>query len=229
MTNAADSDRRRWCVEIAAVLVVFVLPALARSITSFATVIRTDTTPPKLSYVSGLMQSVSLLGFFAFLVWSSREGSASFGIRRPRWRVDVPLAVWLVVGFYALYYAYAVLVYNLAPELYPERQQSFEFSRLVTNGDRTIAGLHAIANGCAEEVLLWGVLFTRFVRLWERKEIGVVVIACVFASYHIYQGPFAVGGIFLLGVVHGSLFAMRSSLVPLILAHIVWDMQIVFL
>ena len=225
-TNAADHDRRRWLVEIAAVIAVFVLPALALSITSFATGTRSDETQATLSYVSGLMHCLSLIGFFAFLVWSSREELAAFGLRKPRWRVDIPLAIWLLVGFYVLYYAYAVLVYNLMPELYPERQQSFEFARIVTSGDRVIAACHAIANGCAEELLLWGVLFTRFVRLWEQKAVGVVMISCVFASYHIYQGPFAVGGVFLLGLVHGSLFAARSSLVPLMLAHIVWDMQV---
>lgn len=227
LANAADLDRRRWLVEIAAVVVVFVLPALALSIASFASGTTSDTTQATLSFVSGLTHSLSLLGFFAFLVWSSRESVGSFGLRKPRW-VDVPLAIWLLIGFYALYYGYAVLVYNLAPGLYPDPQSSFEFSRPFTSIDRVIAAGHAIANGSAEEVLLWGVLHTRFVRLWQRSTLGVFVIAGVFASYHIYQGPFAVGGVFLLGVVHGSLFAIRPSLAPLILAHIVWDMQIAF-
>lgn len=98
-TNAADHDRRRWLVEIAAVIVVFVLPALALLLTSFATGTRSDETQATLSYVSGLMHCLSLIGFFAFLVWSSREELAAFGLRKPLMACGHPARDLVAGGF----------------------------------------------------------------------------------------------------------------------------------
>lgn len=78
----------------------------------------------------------------------------------------------------------------------------------MTSGDRVIAAFHAIANGWSrQQVLAVGRAFHPVPCGFGSKGPSVAVISCVFASYHIYQGPFAVGGVFLLGLVHGSLFA----------------------
>ena len=219
-------DRVRWIVEAFATFAVCILPALVGSLASSM-----GTSPGKdagfvWTYGAGFAQSVSILSFALFVMWRSGEGWKEFGFVRPRVGLDLGLAASALVVSSLLAYGFAILLYNVAPSLYPTPSESYEFAKPVSGLQRAAAFAHAAANGCAEEIVLWGLLFTRLRNISGRQSAPVFAVAAMFASYHTYQGFYAVGCIFLIGMVHGSLFLWKPRLLPLMIAHVILDLQI---
>lgn len=80
--------------------------------------------------------------------------------------------------------------------------------------------LAELVNGCAEELAIWGVLYTRLRRLWHTAEWPSLLCASVlFGSYHFYQGVDGFIVVSMMGLVHGVCFRLVPRLLPLVLAH----------
>lgn len=223
----SETDRARWKVELFATLAVYFLPIIVRAVAMYGADVSKDSEPASVMYVSGIAQSLSFAGFAAFVIWSSREGGASFGLKRVRWLADFALALGLMIAFYIAYVACAMLIYAVVPSMYESVQGGYTFSAPVSGIDRAFATVYSMMNGATEEIFLWGIVFTRLQRLGVHGLVSVVVLSMLFASYHLYQGPMAAGGLLLLAIIHGVVFFLRPSLAPLIIAHVLWDMRIV--
>lgn len=77
-----------------------------------------------------------------------------------------------------------------------------------------------LANGTAEELAIWGLLYTRLRRLWHTREWPSLLIPAVaFATYHIYQGVSPAILVLIGGLIHGLMYRVTGRLWPLILAH----------
>lgn len=210
-----------------AVLGVYAIPAIMRSLLSFAVSTHSREGKFFLTEASGFVHSSSVIAFGLFMLWRSGETAAAFGLVRPRLWKDLGIAAAAYLGRYITSYAYAYAFYFVAPELYPRRSM-YDFGHPTTQADYVATFLHALCNGTAEELMLWGLLYTRLNLLTDARFAPAIGIAALFASYHLYQGPYAVGSVFLTGLLHAALFLKFRRLAPLMLAHVLWDMVLLW-
>lgn len=220
-------DRTRWRLETALILAVGVVPAAVHAFLSYGA---GETAYPSNvidQCVSGIAQSLAILATMLFIMVRSGEALARFGVARPLWR-DLGYAAVLMACSYGLYYAYCIAVYNLAPGLYPSPGDGYQFARPTDAAERAATFAWAVCNGTSEEVVLWALLFTRLESLTAKRALPVVAVAAMFAAYHLYQGWFFVGSIFLMGLLHGALFAYTRRIAPLVAVHTVWDLQLLY-
>ncbi len=81
----------------------------------------------------------------------------------------------------------------------------------------------ALRAGILEEVIAVGYLFQRLALLGISTW-GIILIQSVLrASYHLYQGPGAFAGNFVMGLIFGWIYAKTGRLAPLIIAHTLID------
>ncbi|MBX3380784.1 MAG: CPBP family intramembrane metalloprotease [Phycisphaeraceae bacterium] len=226
LPSAPVPDRVRWAAEVGATLAVCILPIVVASFASYMGTSHGRDVGFGWMYGGGIAHSVSILSFALFVMWRSGEGWKEFGFVRPRVGIDLGLAFSALVLSSILVYGYAILLYSIAPELYPTSEDSYQFAKPTTALERAIALAHAVANGCTEEIVLWGLLFTRLRNLIGSGLVPALAVAGIFASYHIYQGFYAAGSIFIIGIVHGSIFLWKPRLLPLMIAHVALDLQI---
>lgn len=79
--------------------------------------------------------------------------------------------------------------------------------------------LSALQNAVLEEVVVVGFLVTRCRQLGLTARGAVVISALLRGSYHLYQGFGAFLGNAIMGVVFGTYFVRRRSVLPLVVAH----------
>lgn len=224
-TPAADAAlRRRHWIEVGVVALVAVVPELASALMYWF---------DPLPYRSGiaadmvylLSRSAGVSAVVLYLMWRSGEGWAAFGFPRPHLGVDGLLAAVLFVLGYALHWCYAASLgdslWALDPS--PMVDQIFAAPEGVFEWGLTVAAM--VANGFAEEVVLWGFLFTRLRGLLGSPAVAVAAVSLAFGSYHIYQGIYGACGVVVIGLVHGAVFAVLPRLWPLIAAHAIWDLM----
>jgi membrane protease YdiL (CAAX protease family) len=81
--------------------------------------------------------------------------------------------------------------------------------------------------GVWEEVVFRGFLLTRLQVLLKRRWLTVLIGAAAFGAVHSYEGPLAMSVIFVLGIVLGTLFVWRRSLVPGVVYHAAHNLIVV--
>jgi membrane protease YdiL (CAAX protease family) len=86
--------------------------------------------------------------------------------------------------------------------------------------------LSALRSGIQEEVIVLGYLFERLGQVgWGRWRI-IVAAAILRGSYHLYQGPSAFVGNFLMGMLFGYLYSRTKRVLPFVIAHFIIDAAI---
>jgi hypothetical protein len=224
----SGKDRARWTGELLAVLGVYLIPAVIRSLAGYLLPQEHAGGDFLLGEISSFVHSSSIVCFGIFLMWRSGEPARAFGFVRPHLGIDGVLALAAFFGARVAYYAYAYAFWFIVPELYPRRTEAYNFGHAETPADYAATFLHAATNGTAEEIMLWGLLFTRLCLLSKQRIAPAILVAAFFASYHLYQGPFVVGGVFCMGLVHAAIFLRFPRLWPLILAHVLADMRLLW-
>lgn len=208
-------DRRRLWIEIAVILLVAVVPDLINAATSLAYPQR-GMQPFWLDALMLTQRSITVCAVALFIMWRSGEPRRAFGFTRFEWRIDVPLAAVLLIAGWML----SIAVYAAAQSvLGPTHWRLEEFARPRTGADVPMLALMLTANSIAEEVVIWGLLFTRLSALLRSGPRAVFICAAVFASYHIYQGPAGAVAVMSIGLLHGVVFWQSRRLWPLIVAH----------
>lgn len=228
---AAHAERRRLWIEIFAILSVGVVPHLIHGISSFvgaqpqAAGVQWNAPNFFLSLGVGAIPSIAC---GLFIAWSSREHPSTFGFVRPKPAWDIVLVVAALVGAYASWWAYSASVgyYMQLFGTTPTVNDSITTSMVppASLSDHMLFVASYVLNAAGEEIVLWAVLFTRVEKLLRVPVLDVLIVACVFASYHIYQGVFACGAIAFHGLVVGLLFRTTRRILPLIIAHATWDL-----
>lgn len=221
-TDAHRAGRRRQWLEVAVLLAVAVLPDLVNAAASFSPADHGR----RVFWIDALMliqRSATVCAVALFLMWASGEGWRRFGLTKWSWRADPPVAVvlvllgWLVSGY----------VYSAAAAIFPPAEMvEWHFDRPSSRAGLLLLGAMSAANGLAEELVIWGFLYTRLAALTGRGIVMIPVCAAVFASYHLYQGPAAMLAIFAIGLIHGVCFWRLRRLWPLIIAHAIWDFAV---
>lgn len=213
--------RRALVLEVAAVLAVFWLPALA----SAATLLAQSDTPAGSLLLSEINQAASSFGAFAFLafvVWKSGEGFAAFGLGRPRIILD------LVVGFIAFLILFEIYVRALTHfyGLYETPPMPEEQPPAPTGLEMAVLGVALLLNSLAEELAMRGYLMRRLGQLTQSWFVALVAPAVLFGCYHMYGGAGHVLVTSLLGLVFGLLYWLTRRLWPGILCHTLYNMTL---
>ena len=83
--------------------------------------------------------------------------------------------------------------------------------------------LAAFMNGCLEEVVMIGYLFTRWRQAGWQPAVIVVVSALIRGTYHLYQGFGGFISNLVFGLLLGWLYTRTRRLWPLMIAHALID------
>lgn len=221
--NAGLTDRRWLIVEAVVIAMVGVVPHLLNSFASYFTNSTESSTEIIASYLGHIGSSLGIIAVALFIAWSNPDGIGAFGLKRFRF-LDAVHALAILAAAYM-----SLIVYSqMASPIYWAIHQGttedpYTFHDPTTVAGFTVAAIALALNGAAEELVLWSVLFTRLAQLSNNKPLSVAIVACTFASYHLYQGVFAMGGVVFMGLVFGGYFAWRGRIWPLIIAHALWD------
>ena len=83
--------------------------------------------------------------------------------------------------------------------------------------------LSAIQNAALEEIVVVGFLITRLRQLGMTARGAVLFSALLRGSYHLYQGFGAFIGNAVMGVIFGTFFVRKRTVLPLVIAHAIID------
>jgi len=209
LDSNARSSRDLWA-ELSVVMAVSVIPSLLGALQSIYE-------PLAQSYASG---AISLLVFSTCAVWvviylvrNNRESLSDFGVVRPQF-ADVIVGI-LIVPFVDLMWVIYWAFIPLSVEITPQTELVLPSSTL----DHVLMVISELANAFHEEFVFRAYLITRLYPLLKFRRRAIVVAAAIFASYHIYQGSLAVGGIFLFGLSFGVMWLLFRRLWPLVIGH----------
>lgn len=216
--DAGERSELWWQVVVA--LAAGVLPHLYSALASLA--FDSDHESESVLDSAGLLTvSASKIVVMMYVARRSGEPKRSFGLVWS-WKADLGLTL---VVFGAMLLTYVVLGSCLVSLLDPDMDAPrAAFDRPDGALEYALVAAAQFANGLSEEFVIWGVLFTRLMRLWGGAARCVVFASVAFASYHIYQGPYGAGMALGFGVCHGAIFAASGRLWPLALSHALWNM-----
>jgi membrane protease YdiL (CAAX protease family) len=211
-------------VELGLVLLLAFAPALL----SLALTAATGASDRSTSSIT-LGEAVAGMALTVFLSWSpplvlfyllrrNGEGPATIGLARPT-RRDLGAAVLLLVASF-------VVVWALTPIF--SRLGSTDVQFLAHDLPVWFVAIQALliagTAGVTEEVLVRGYAQTRLEQLGLPGPLIVLAPTALWSLLHVYQGWSAVAIIFGLGLLWATYFQRTRRLLPLILAHIMYDL-----
>lgn len=223
----ARETRALW-LEVAAVVLIAVVPYLLTSLAFLIWPPAASTWPAAVRHTSLILQSFQVSALVLYLMWRSGTPWAQFGLAAPRamsnvlWFVAV-----LITGYFAYaFYAGGVAAVISAAALHGELERIHGFIPSAdTPGVILLGGISCIANGFAEELAMRGYLIPRFERLLGSSLKAVLLSSVLFAGYHLYQGAYGAGAALVTGLVYGTFFCWSRRLWPLAAAHAFLDLQ----
>lgn len=167
---------------------------------------------------------VVVLAAVLWLLRKSGRSPASIGWRSDRPALDVALGIYLTLVIFVLLFLVIFLISLLSPDLLGRmgRAQS-QIEAVFPPMHPGLLVLLSAWVACFEEMLFRGFFLTRLRGLVGSWPAAVLIGSVLFALPHLYQGMIAVCVILVLGIVLGLMFVIRRSLVPVIVAHFLFD------
>lgn len=165
----------------------------------------------------------SLTRILALMAYVNRTSQrlADFGLCRMR-SFDPVMGLGL-----AVFYRYFSPLIDGALPISPDTPDSL-FPPVKGPLDSTLVIISDLANAFAEEFAMRGLLRTLLLRLWGKPLPAVVVSSACFASYHIYQGLYAVQWVFIDGLFLGGVFMLTRRLWPVVFCHFFFNVVVTF-
>ncbi|MGQ9649560.1 MAG: lysostaphin resistance A-like protein [Phycisphaerae bacterium] len=218
MTNRSLSTRARAVIEI----ILAVPPAVVGAVVGYS--VGKSFAPADERWLQ-IADSVGL-GFGTvlaciLLVWLGNRTISSIGLTTRQWHLDLGIGFASLLATWVVLMAIGGAIVVLFPSVLQEQsaaQKAIEasFPRLSWQQKLVLCLCIAIY----EEIVFRGFLLTRLHVLVRRWWLAVVIGAVLFGLLHHYQGWLAVGGVTLLGLIMGALFAWRKSLVAPVTMHL---------
>ena len=167
----------------------------------------------------------------ASLLFWRRQLAASVGLETRRLVVNLLLGLVALAAVFALIYGILIPLLLLFPELAQQMEQNTsQLKDVLAEFDLLEMVIMMIAVGIYEELVFRGFIMTRLRRVTGSWTIAVVLSSAVFAALHLIdQTPTAVLFVGLLSIVLSLVTIWRCSLLPAIVAHILFDVSQVVL
>jgi membrane protease YdiL (CAAX protease family) len=171
----------------------------------------------------------AFIGMALVMMRFSGEPWSVFGIKKPIWSIDITLACviywidWAAVAV-GIDVADGVLVEMLGPDYHRSLLETNDWLSQ-THGLAGAFGLllFCIAIGFAEELMMRGLLLTRFEQLFHSKALSVLLSAAIFGLGHWSAGVISVVGAILTGIIFGIAFVWTRRLWPVAISHAIVD------
>ena len=158
------------------------------------------------------------VGFGIIILWGARKAQARFGDVFPLRAVALPGLVGTMLGAVGAL-AVGEAIYAVSISILPEPE--LFSSELVWRGDRLGAAFALlIVAPVTEEMLFRGLILRGFIRNYGPRA-AIIGTAVLFAIAHI--SPWQYAPIFLVGVLNAWLVIRTGSLLPAILAHMMYN------
>jgi membrane protease YdiL (CAAX protease family) len=180
----------------------------------------TPTQRPALSIASLLLHHSTAFLVLAYVLVRQNRNLRSLGIGF-RW-ID-PL---LAIGLCLLASVAVMLIHGMEGRVSAMYGIPLDTRNVAQPGwkDRSVSELiHSISSPIFEEVLVRGYLMTEMLELGQPAIAAVFVSVVLQASYHLYYGlstAVSLSGVFIVFAIY---FAFSRKLMPVILAHLFWD------
>jgi membrane protease YdiL (CAAX protease family) len=215
----ARSRRDLW-LEVVAVCLIGVLPALGHSLGSL--VVKTAEPSFNVHETYLVLRSVQVSWLVLYLMSRSQAPWSHFGIVRPRLLWDSLAACGIAITAHVCHNVYlGVVMEAISTEaLQRDTHAMTALFPPPTSPEQTLLLIVAeAANGFAEEVVMRGYLIPRFEDLLGSPAKAVVLSSLLFGSYHLYQGFYGAGSALVIGLLFGVIFCSTRRLWPLAVAH----------
>jgi len=158
-----------------------------------------------------------------FVIWSSGDKLESFGIRKWRWNIDPAYALLAFSVMFAIHLVYSSNLYGTY-NLFGSYRTPAGLSKSYVLG----VPLYLMV-GFREELFFRGYLIARFQELFKEQVYSpIIVSAGIFALVHLTYGPPYALTVFAAGLAFGFLYRQTKSILPLALAHAVFDYLIIY-
>ena len=203
--------------EVAAVLAVAVIPHCVSTVSHLCAPLPASVPPSPywLDAFNLIVLGACTVLVTLYLIARSGEPWHRFGLFRPQ-ILDAPLgALFLIVAVGLLYLLPAL------PDL--GIQGTSQFSRPQSAGDYALMVVKYLVAALAEELVTRAYLITRLTTLLQSRGEAVLCAACLFASYHAYQGLVGVAYSFAFGITYGAVFLAIHRVWPLVIGHALYN------
>jgi membrane protease YdiL (CAAX protease family) len=218
--------RSRWIDLIFVLFISFAGPILIAVYALFNPgYVAEPSTYPGLSAAYLLLRHGTAFGALAYVLSKQGRGIRSIGIGF-RWGDPfraVGLAVLAALAVTLLHLAVRALwhVFGVAPDLRHVADAGWK--------ERSISELiHDISSPIYEEVLVRGYLMSEMIALGKPAGAAIVASVLLQTSYHLYYGvgtAVSLSGVFIVFAIY---FASSRKLMPVLLAHLYWDVFVYF-
>ncbi|MQY76677.1 MAG: CPBP family intramembrane metalloprotease, partial [Spirochaeta sp.] len=219
---AADTERKQIAkilFEITLVFITFFLPGF---LYSYPETTGFNLTAYMLQFINIALPQILFMGY---LIWLQKPLKfIDFGISKPR-AVDIPLALLIYVGIFALLLAAALLVQLLPRSGRLALESGFRW-RLESWSQLPLALIFSLVTGYREEFFFRAYLLTRFLHLGVNPYLGVLAGTLLFSLGHLYQGPAGPAVAFIQGIYFGLIFLHKKNIHLLALAHTLYNFTI---
>ena len=216
---------RRLKVELAVVFFLSAVPGLVLGLRGFTDPESIDTDIAVLDLVAAMFAALGPAAMATYLLWRDGRLSAAGFDKRPWPWIAGYGALGAVCAVIALISA-AIVLYTLLSAFGVEVDEDAE--RLTLTVGSIVAGIViALVAGLGEEIVYRAYAISRMEELgWVRA--AVWVPWAIFTAQHLYQGPEAVLVIGAVGATFVWLFRWQRSLWPVVVAHVLYDLFVLF-
>jgi len=219
---ASDTERKQSATILFEIILVFITFFLPGFLYSYPETTGFNTTAYMLQFLS---ISIPQILFMGYLIWLQKPLKfIDFGISKPR-AGDIPLALLIYVGIFALLLAAALIIQLLPRSGRLALESGFRW-RLASWSQLPLALIFSLATGYREELFFRAYLLTRFSQLGVNPYFGVLAGTLLFSLGHLYQGPAGLIVAFIQGIYFGLIFLHKKNIHLLALAHTLYNLTI---
>lgn len=216
----------RWFDLLLVLFIAFSGPVLIAIYALFnPSYVATPTQRPGLAVATLLLRYGTSFLVLAYVLAKQQRSIRSIGINF-RW-IDPLLAIALcVLAEVAIW-----LIHGIENDVAARFGMSLDTRPVAQSGwkDRSVYELiHSLSAPIFEEVLVRGYLMTEMLELGQPVLAAVLVSVVLQTSYHLYYGvstAIGLSGVFMVSAIY---FALSRRLMPVILAHLFWDVILYF-
>ena len=176
-------------------------------------------------YVQVLLHGLLAMALIAFIIRRSGQSWRGVGLTCRAPGLDVLAAGAALMTIYLSQFVIVMVAGILSPEfLFQMAKERVKVLYIFPSLHPAVTVAFCLFVGLYEELLFRGFLLTRLRVLFGGWTGPIVFSSVFFAVSHLYEGGFAILQIFILSLVLSIVFVGRGSLVPVALAHAVFDM-----
>jgi hypothetical protein len=141
---------------------------------------------------------------------------------------DVPRIVLVLLGCFAIFAPFAILVLALPPSVGRYLTSGFRW-RLASVSQIPLAVIFGLVAGYREEFFFRSYMLHRLDQLGFPTALSVVVSTLLFCAGHVYQGPLGIATSAALGALFAGVYLKRGSLHLIAVAHGLYNASVLCL